>query len=133
MIIASICMRGGSKGVKGKNYKDLLGKPLLEHTIECAKAAKLLDDIVISSDDELILNLSEKHLPEHNLYKRDSNLATDSASKWDVFKDLVLSYEKKNYVQIKYLVDLDVTVPLRLPKHIDGCIEFLKEKDFNRL
>lgn len=129
MIVASICMRGGSKGVKGKNYKNLLGKPLLSYTIECAKKSSLLEDIVISSDSDLILELSGNYLPKDNLFKRDSKLATDTSSKWEVFRDLVLQYEKKNNVKISYLVDLDVTVPRRLPEHIDNCIKLSKQTD----
>jgi N-acylneuraminate cytidylyltransferase/CMP-N,N'-diacetyllegionaminic acid synthase len=123
MIVASICMRGGSKGVKGKNYRDLLGKPLLSYTIECAKSSLLLDDVIISSDSDLILDLSANYLSKEKLFKRDSELATDNASKWEVFKNLVLEYEEKNNVKITHLVDLDVTVPRRLPEHIDNCIK----------
>lgn len=122
MILASICMRGGSKGVKGKNHRNLLGKPLMYYTIECAKNASKLDDIVISSDSDLILDISRTFLAEDKVYKRALSLASDTASKWDVFRDLVLNYEKNNNVKIEYLVDLDVTVPRRLPKHIDESI-----------
>ena len=126
MMLATICMRGGSKGVKGKNHKQLLGKPLFAYTLECAKSSSLLDDIIVSSDSNVILEMAASYLDEEKLYKRDKELATDKASKWDVFKDLVLQYEKKNNVKVTYLVDLDVTVPRRLPKHIDGCIELSK-------
>lgn len=129
MILASICMRGGSKGVKGKNYKDLLGKPLMSYTINCAKSAKLLNDIVISSDSDLILDLSRKFINESKIYKREAELASDDSSKWDVFKDLVLKYEERNNVKIDYLVDLDVTVPRRLPEHIDTCIKLAQSND----
>ncbi|MFK8059418.1 MAG: hypothetical protein AB8B78_04930 [Polaribacter sp.] len=129
MIVASICMRGGSKGVKGKNYRDLLGKPLLSYTINCAKSSQLLEDIIISSDSDLILDLSNKYLKDEKLYKRKAELATDNASKWEVFRDLVLQFEEKNTVKITHLVDLDVTVPRRLPEHIDSCITLSKETD----
>ncbi|MFY0604288.1 MAG: acylneuraminate cytidylyltransferase family protein [Flavobacteriaceae bacterium] len=123
MILGTICMRGGSKGVEGKNYKSLLGKPLLSYTLECAKASSLLDDIVVSSDSNLILNLSSEYIGKEKLFKRKSALATYQASKWEVFKDLVLEYEKKNHIKITHLVDLDVTVPRRLPEHIDNSIK----------
>jgi len=131
MIVASICMRGGSKSVKGKNYRSLLGKPLMSYTIECAKKSKLVEDIVISSESKLILDLSLKFLSSNKIYKRPTELASDKASKWDVFKDLVLEYEKRNGVRINYLVDLDVTVPRRLPEHIDDCIKLSKETNID--
>ncbi|MFN0729538.1 acylneuraminate cytidylyltransferase family protein [Polaribacter gochangensis] len=127
MIVASICMRGGSKGVKGKNYRDLLEKPLMSYTFECAKNAATIDDVIVSSDSDLILDISKKYLEEGKVFKRSNVLSSDEASKWEVFKDLVLKYEEKNNLKITYLVDLDVTVPRRLPEHIDACIQLAKE------
>ena len=49
-ILCTICARGGSKGVKNKNLKNLLGKPLIYHTILQAKKIKKFTKIVCSSD-----------------------------------------------------------------------------------
>ena len=49
-ILCTICMRGGSKGVKGKNLRPLNGRPLMEYTIEQALESKMFEDIVISTD-----------------------------------------------------------------------------------
>ena len=43
--ICTICARGGSKGVKNKNFRDLAGKPLLAHTIEQANESNLCEEI----------------------------------------------------------------------------------------
>lgn len=129
MILATVCMRGGSKGVAGKNFKDLLGKPLLSYTLECAAKSELLDDLVVSSDSQKILELSSAYLPKDKLFDRKKELATDGASKWDVFKDLVLEYEARTGDTVTRLVDLDVTVPRRLPVHIDQCIALSKDQD----
>ena len=40
-ILCTICARGGSKGVKNKNIKELNGKPLIAYTIEQAKDSNL--------------------------------------------------------------------------------------------
>jgi CMP-N,N'-diacetyllegionaminic acid synthase len=127
MILGTICMRGGSKGVVDKNHKQLLGKPLLYYTIECALKSKLLEDIIISSNSELILELSKEYLSVEKLFRRNPELSTDGASKWDVFRDLVLQYENRTGIKITYIVDLDVTVPRRLPEHINGCIQLSQE------
>lgn len=121
-------MRGGSKGVKNKNIRPLLGRPLMNYTIDCAKQSELLDDIAISSDSQEILAQGAKQGVQH-LFLREEHLATDEASKWDVFKDLVLQYESKTNNTVSFLVDLDVTVPRRLPKHIDGAIALMKEQE----
>ena len=59
-ILGIITARGGSKGVTGKNIKNLAGKPLLAYTVEAAKSAKGLDRIILSSEDEKIINIARK-------------------------------------------------------------------------
>ncbi len=124
MILCSICVRGGSKGVPKKNIKILNGNPLLFYTIDCAKKANFIDDIVISSDSDEMLEMGENFGIE-NTIKRPEKFATDSASKWDVFIHLVEEYEQKTGKTVDYLVDLDVTVPLRKPEHIEGAIQIM--------
>ena len=51
-VLATICARGGSKGVPGKNIKVLNGKPLIEYTIDCARKSKYITEIAISTDSE---------------------------------------------------------------------------------
>ena len=121
MILASICARGGSRGVPGKNMRILAGYPLLHYAIRCATLTNSLDDIAVSSDDDKILQLANKSGVQ-NIYRRPSYLSTDTTSKWLVWKDLVERYEKSNAVEIDYLVDLDVTAPLRKPHHVDACV-----------
>ena len=126
MILASVCMRGGSKGVPNKNTKILIDKPLMNYTFECIKQVPLIDDVAVSSDSESILRMS-KEFGIENLYKRSKYLSSDNASKWDVFKDLVLRYEKDYDTKIKYLVDLDVTVPRRKALHVKQSIDMMLE------
>ena len=47
-ILCTICARKGSKGLKNKNIIDLLGKPLIEHTILQAKKIKPITKIITS-------------------------------------------------------------------------------------
>ena len=124
MILASICMRGGSKGVPKKNIRPMLGKPLMVYTFDCAKKSKKIDQIAVSSDNKEILNMASKN-GIGNIFKRSNDLSSDSASKWDVFKDLVLRFEKKTNITVDYLVDLDVTVPRRKVEHIDSSIDMM--------
>lgn len=128
MILCSICVRGGSKGVPKKNIKILNGNPLLFYTIDCAKKANFIDDIVISSDSDEMLEMG-KNFGIENTIKRPEKFATDSASKWDVFIHLVEEYERKTGKTVDYLVDLDVTVPLRKPEHIEGAIQMMLNND----
>ena len=103
MILASVCMRGGSKGIANKNLKELLGRPLMTYTFDCAKQSRLINDIAVSSDSDEILEMSRKNDIKH-LFSRGEILSSDNASKWDVFRDLVTRYERKSGKKIKYLV-----------------------------
>ena len=124
MILASVCMRGGSKGVVGKNSRDLLGKPLMLYTFDCAKKSTVIDEIVVSSDSDEILEIAKQSDISY-VFKRNKSLSTDDASKWEVFKDLVLRFEKQTGQRVEYLVDLDVTVPRRKTEHVDTSIDMM--------
>ena len=54
MILAVIPARGGSKGIPGKNIKDLYGQPLISYTIQAALDCKKIDRVVVSTDSEEI-------------------------------------------------------------------------------
>ena len=121
MILATICCRGGSKGVPGKNIKLLKGKPLIAHTIEAAKGSSLIDELIISTDDEEIAAVAKQY-GANVPFMRPNDLATDTASKWPVFIHAVEAYERLTGKTVEYLVDLDVTVPLKTAQDIDGAI-----------
>ncbi len=122
MILATICCRGGSKGVPGKNIKLLDGIPLIVHTILQSQNSNLIQDLIISTDDDQIAQIALKagaKVP----FNRPAGLASDSSSKWPVFIHALEFYEKEYGVEVDYLVDLDVTVPLKTSLDIDGAIQ----------
>lgn len=125
-ILGSICARGGSKGVPRKNLRQLLGQPLIAYTIECAKKCPDLDRVVISTDDEEIAAVARQYGAEVP-FMRPAELAQDNSSKWDVFRHLVETIEKKEGKRVDVLVDLDTGVPLRLPEDISSCIDLISK------
>src|SRR3990167_9005322 len=54
-ILAIVPARGGSKRIPGKNLKDLCGKPMIHWTVDVAKESKYLDKIVVSTEDQQIV------------------------------------------------------------------------------
>ena len=54
MITAIIPARGGSKGLPGKNIKDINGKPLISWSIKSALESKLIDEVYVSTEDLVI-------------------------------------------------------------------------------
>ena len=59
MILAVIPARGGSKGVPGKNIKDLYGQSLISYTIQAALDCKKIDRVVVSTDSEKIAGVAK--------------------------------------------------------------------------
>ena len=53
-VLAIIPARGGSKRLPGKNIRPLLAKPLIAWTIEAARQSGILDEIIVTTDDNAI-------------------------------------------------------------------------------
>ncbi len=113
-VLITICARGGSKGILGKNIKKIAGKPLMAYTLTTAFAfaAKHGASLALSTDDEQIKAVAEGLGLKTN-YERPAFLATDSAGKIDTIKDLVFYEEQKSNKRYDFVLDLDVTSPLR--------------------
>jgi CMP-N,N'-diacetyllegionaminic acid synthase len=126
-VLCTICMRGGSKGVRNKNLRELNGKPLLAYTIEQALSCNLFEHVVVSTDSTKIAENSKRYGAEA-WFLRPSELATDKAAKIPAIRHALL--ESENYYGKKFdvLVDLDVTSPLRSVNDIKGAyLQFVKE------
>lgn len=115
--------RGGSKRLPRKNILDLAGKPLIFWSIEAGKKSKYIDKVIVTSDDEEILNISEKFGAE--VIKRPDKLASETATTIDVIRHTIDSLKKR----YNFIVLLQPTSPLRNEKHIDEAIELLEAKN----
>ena len=120
--LAIIPARGGSKRLPRKNVLDLNGKPLIVWTIEAGLNSKYIDKIIVSSDDDEILDISKNFGAE--TIKRPDELASDTATTFDAIKHTIDNLEKYDYIVL-----LQPTSPLRDEKHIDEAIELLVEKN----
>ena len=125
--LCTICARGGSKGIKGKNIRPLLGKPLIAHSIEQAQASGLFEAIAVSSDSDLILEISMKSGVDY-VIKRPDELATDQAAKLPVIRHCVAEVERQRGYSFDVIVDIDATSPLRSVEDIQNAVVLL-EKD----
>jgi len=126
-ILVTICARGGSKGVKNKNIREISGKPLILYTIETAKKWGKADRIVCSSDSSDILEIAEKHGVEVP-FIRPKELANDDIGKIDVIRHAAIKCEKIFKEKYDIIVDLDVTAPIRKPSDLDNCLKIFNEK-----
>lgn len=120
-MLVVIPARGGSKGIPGKNIKKLGGKPLIQYTIEAAREVVPDGQIIVSTDSLEIKILVEKMgLPVPFL--RPDELATDTASTYEVLLHAV-EYFKKNYYIPEKIILLQPTSPLRKVRHIKEALQ----------
>lgn len=125
-ILITLCARGGSKGIPGKNIKVICGKPLINYTIDLAikLGSKWNAKIALSTDDLKIKKAAEA-CGIFSDYIRPNYLATDAAGKIDTIKDLLLYQENLFNDKYDFILDLDVTSPLRTLKDIEQALELI--------
>lgn len=124
-ILCTICARGGSKGIPGKNIKNLNGKPLIGYTIETAKKWNEFSEIVVSTDSDKIAKVAEEYgalVP----FKRPKELANDQVSRIAAVKHACSFMENKLDKKYDFVIDLSVTSPFRKREDIEGAFDLLK-------
>ncbi len=131
-VLCTICMRANSKGLVNKNLRLIKGKPLMFYTIDQAKKSNIFDEIVVSSDSQKILNKAKKFKIKH-LILRPKKLASDTAGKLPTIRHALLSTEHKLSKVFDYIIDLDVTSPLRSIKDIKKSLALFKKKKAENL
>jgi len=130
-ILITICARGGSKGIPGKNIKLLNGRPLIDYTIQVAKQFQQKFNhvtIELSTDSEEIVKVVEDCGLTSN-YRRPEFLAGDTVGKIDAIKDVLLWKEKTDHCYYDYILDLDVTSPLRNLQDLTDAFEITQKND----
>ncbi len=122
---AFIPARKGSKRLPGKNKKQFHGKPLVQWSIDQAKDSKLFDIIVVSSDDDDILEIADKSgvVP----VQRQTELAQDETDVSDVVYDFFARPEN----ECDYVCLLNPTHPLRAVEDLRQTYKFVKMKKYD--
>lgn len=121
--LAVIIARAGSKGLAGKNMRILAGKPLVAWTIEHALGARVVDQVVLTSDGDEILEVGRAY--DINVYKRPPHRATDTATIDDGARHGVECWEQENGAQCQYVVILYANVALRPADLTDRALTML--------
>jgi CMP-N,N'-diacetyllegionaminic acid synthase len=124
-VLGIIPARGGSKGVPGKNIKELGGKPLINYTIEVAKQS-LLSRVIVSTDDELIMAVARTAGAEIP-FVRPAELASDTSRSIDVALHALMEMELITGLHYDAIMLLQPTAPFKIVQDIDRAIELLVE------
>lgn len=122
---ALIPARSGSKGVKEKNIKELLGYPLLCYTITAAKMAGI-KQIIVSTDSERYAKIAKGYGAEVP-FLRPKSFSEDDSTDYDWINHLIKFYTKKKIYLSEYLFHLRPTSPIRDYKILIDAYNFLKK------
>ena len=119
---AFIFARGGSKGLPGKNIKELGGIPLLAHGIRLAHAMDRVERVYVSTDDSQIAAVARQYGAE--VIDRPAALATDTASEWMAWRHAI-EHIRSLGLGFDTFLSIPATSPLRNAQDIDNCLDAL--------
>lgn len=123
-ILVTVCARGGSKGIPGKNIKPVGGRPLLAYTADMARrvARYYGADLVLSTDSDAIRAVGAD-CGLDTRYVRPDRLANDTCGKPEAIFDVMLWAEGVYGKRYDYVIDLDVTSPIRTLDDVRACVD----------
>jgi N-acylneuraminate cytidylyltransferase/CMP-N,N'-diacetyllegionaminic acid synthase len=123
-ILGIIGARSGSKGVKDKNIRRLLGKPLIGRIIETSKKSKYISRVIVSTDSKHYVDIAREFGAEVP-FLRPEELSSDWSPEYDYVLHAVKWLKSNENYEPDIVVRLMATVPLQTTEDIDLCIEEL--------
>ena len=123
--IAIVPARGGSRGLPGKNIRELCGKPLIAWTIDKAKKSRHIDEVLVTTDSEEIAGVARRYGAAAPVL-RPAELATATAPTLAAVEH-ALAYYRQRGQEFDYTVLLEPTSPLREDDDIDRMLGLLDE------
>ncbi|OEF97716.1 acylneuraminate cytidylyltransferase [Desulfuribacillus alkaliarsenatis] len=133
--VAFIPVRGGSKSIPYKNIKNICGKPLVIWSIEAAVNSEKIDEVIISTDSNLIeetilyyfKTIKIKSIDKIKIFRRSEANATDEATT----ESAMLEYAIIS--QFKKIVLIQATSPLITTADINRGIEKYNTNQFDSI
>lgn len=126
--LAIIPARGGSKRLPRKNILDLGGKPLVRHTIDAVVESEKFSKIILSSDDEEILEIGNA-IADVDCERRNDALSGDKVKVIDLIKQIAA---REGYSDQFEQIGLFLpTCPFRTAADIVGGLEMLQPEDYS--
>ncbi len=127
-ILGVIPARGGSKGVKNKNIREINNHPLLAYTIRTSLKSNLITDVVVSTDAKEIQDIALKYGAQ-SPFLRPDYLSGDTAMAIPTIQHAVLEMEKLKGIKYDYVIMLQPTTPLKLTSDIDSSLKRIINED----
>jgi len=101
--------RGGSKRIPRKNVRSFLGRPILAYSIEAARVSGLFDEVMVSSDDEEILQLA-RTFGAATPFTRSAGTSDDTATTAEVLLEVLSEYRRRGD-EFEYVCCIYPTAP----------------------
>lgn len=123
-VTAIIPVRGGSKGIPGKNMRRIGRDTLLERTIKFAKNSPRIDRTIVTTDDREMHEVAIRHQVQSPSL-RPARLATDDATTAAVVEHVL----QECAVASGYILVLQVTSPLRRLSDLEDLCQLCDSHD----
>lgn len=123
-VLGIIPARGGSKGVKDKNIRQVAGKPLIAYAIDCARESRLLSKTIVSTDSLAIAEFARSL--ECEVMMRPPELARDETPMPPVLIHVLKELEDQGE-QYDLVILLQVTSPIRTGEDVDNVISMFEQ------
>ncbi|HEY4215991.1 MAG TPA: acylneuraminate cytidylyltransferase family protein [Gemmatimonadaceae bacterium] len=127
-VLAIIPARGGSKGLPKKNVMPLLGRPMMQYTIDAARATPLIDRIIVTTDDEEIARVARECGAEVP-FVRPNDLATDLATTEATLQHAVLWMDEHTDFHADVVVFMTINNLFRRHEWVHDAVERLLADD----
>ena len=121
-VVAFIFARGGSKGLPGKNLRQLCGKPLIAWSIEHARAIKRIERVIVSTDSVEIAAVARQYGAE-TPFIRPANLASDDSPEWLAWRHGLNYLQENEGFMPDAMISVPATAPLRTIQDIEHCLD----------
>lgn len=155
-VLAVVLARKGSKGIPGKNFRDLLGKPLFLWSVEAGLKSKYVDRVVISSNDKKVYDIFKEFVdprierwaslyheipnnpdihidPIPHFIQRPDEISGDLSKNEEALIHVIDFYKGRGTSDYDIVVNLQVTSPCRTDGFVDRCIEAYDEGGYDSL
>ncbi|HAT39093.1 cytidylyltransferase domain-containing protein [Polynucleobacter necessarius] len=124
--IAFIFARAGSKGLPGKNIRQLAGKPLIAWSIEQALAVKRIKQVIVSTDSPEIAEVALQYGAKVP-FIRPAEFSQDESPEWLAWKHALNHLYQTSKELPDVMISVPVTAPLRIPQDIENCLNVYEQ------
>lgn len=123
-VVAIIPARGGSKSILRKNVKLFGGHPLLAYSIAAGLESKLVDRVIVSTDDPEMAEIARSYGAEVP-FMRPAELAEDLTPDYPVITHCIEWLRKNEGYDPEVILQLRPTSPIRPKGLVDDAVRLL--------